>query len=139
MTSTYISHDFSTVHISKDFSLRNQSGKNVDVQRGTVCQKIPLIGEKSRCECSSPDTADHPSDTPRLLLLPYLVRQFSDMIEEKQIAIENRKADKVQRTKPKKQRAEDISQKLTSLFLGDPCRTACSVGLTTRSSVAGGL
>ena len=38
-----------------------------------------------------------------------------------------------------KQRAEDISQKLTSLFLGDPCRTACFVGLTTRSSVAGGL
>ena len=27
MTSTYISHDFSTVHITKDLSLRNQSGK----------------------------------------------------------------------------------------------------------------
>ena len=65
--------------------------------------------------------------------------KFSDMIQEKQITIENRKPDKVQRIKPKKQRAEDISQKLTSLFLGDPCRTACSVGLTTRSSVVGGL
>ena len=41
ITSTYISNDFSTVHISKDFSLRNQSGKNVDVHRGTVCKKYP--------------------------------------------------------------------------------------------------
>ena len=54
----------------------------------------------------------------------------------------NRKQGNRQNTKDKtkqKQRAEDISQKLTSLFLGDPCRTACFVGLTTRSSVAGGL
>ena len=102
-------------------------------------QKIPLIGEKQDDQCSSPDTADHPSDTPRLLLLLYLVRQTFGHDGRKHTPTENRKAGKVQRTKQKKQRAEDISQKLTSLFLGDPCRTACFVGLTTRSSVAGGL
>ena len=65
--------------------------------------------------------------------------KFSDMMEETH---NNRKQESRQNTKDKtkkKQRAEDISQKLTSLFLGGPCRTACFVGLTTRSSVAGGL
>ena len=48
MTSTYISHDFSTVHISKDFSLRNQSRKKCRRTKRYCMQKIPLIGEKSR-------------------------------------------------------------------------------------------
>ena len=92
----------------KNFSLRRQSEKNVNVQRGTVCKKIPLIGEKSRGSMLLPDTADHPSDTPRLLLLLYLVRQIFGHDGRKHTTIENRKAGKIQKTK-KKKRAEDIS------------------------------
>ena len=65
--------------------------------------------------------------------------KFSDMMKKTN---NNRKQESRQSTEDKtkkRQRAEDISQKLTSLFLGGPCRTACFVGLTTRSSVAGGL
>ena len=65
MTSTYISHDFSTVHISKkDFSLRNQSGKNVDVQRGTdstVYRKYPSLAKNQDGECSLVQQLTHPA------------------------------------------------------------------------------
>ena len=135
-----------SVHVSalfkKTFHHEINQRKNVDVQWGTdstVYRKYPSLARNQDDQCSSPDTADHPSDTPRLLLLLYLVRQILGHDGRKHKTIENRKAGKIQRTKPKKQRAEDISQKLTSLFLGGPCRTACFVGLTTRSSVAGGL
>ena len=41
-----------SVHVSalfkKTFHYGINQGKNVDVQRSTVCKKIPLIGEKSR-------------------------------------------------------------------------------------------
>ena len=138
MTPTYISHDFSTVHISKDFSLRNQSGKKCRRTKRYCMQKNTLDWRKIKMI----------NATLRIQPIIHLTRldcssfctwfgKFSGMMEKH--TLENRKAGKVQRTKPKKQRAEDISQKLTSLFLGDPCRTACSVGLTTRSSVAGGL
>ena len=71
MTSTYISHDFSTVHISKDFSLRNQSRKTCRrTKRYCMQKKYPWLAKKRGDQCSSPDIADHPSDTPRLLLSP---------------------------------------------------------------------
>ena len=80
----------------------------------------------------------HPAHPKRLISPSYLCRQIFGHDGK----THNRKQGNRQNTKDKtkqKQRAEDISQKLTSLFLGDPCRTACFVGLTTRSSVAGGL
>ena len=89
------------------------------------------------------DAAAHASGaSKRLISPPYLCfgGKFADMMEEKHTTIEKQeKQTKYRGQNQKKQRAEDISQKLTSLFLGDPCRTACSAGLTTRSSVAGGL
>ena len=71
--STYTDIQYTTVDkdISKDFSLRNQSGKIVSGQWGTdstVYRKYPSLAKNQDGECSSPDTADHPSDTPRLLL-----------------------------------------------------------------------
>ena len=108
MTSTYISHDFSTVHISKDFSLRNQKSrkkcrrtKRYCMQKNTLdWRKIKMVNAPlriqqiihlTRLDCSSFRT---------------WFGKFSDMIEEKQITIENRKADKVQRTKQKKKNVQ---------------------------------
>ena len=107
LTSTYISNDFSNVHISKDFSLRNQSGKIVSGQWGTdstVYRKYPSLAKNQDGECSSPDTADHPSDTPRLLLLPYLVRQIFGHDRRKHTTIEKQENRQSTEDKTKKQR-----------------------------------
>ena len=55
-------------------------------------------------ECSSPDTADHPSDTPRLLLLPYLVRQIFGHDRRKHTTIEKQENRQSTEDKTKKQR-----------------------------------
>ena len=101
-------------------------------------QKIPSIGEKS---INAPLRIQQIIHLTRLDCFSFRTwfGKFSDMMEK---TYNNRKQENRKNAKDKtkkQQRAEDISQKLTSLFLGDPCRTACSVGLTTRSSVAGEL
>ena len=129
---------FKRLFITKSIKEKMQTYNGV--QTVAVCRKYPSLAKNQDGECSSPDTADHPSDTPRLLLLPYLVRQIFGHDRRKHTTIEKQENRQSTEDKTrKKQRAEDINQKLTSLFLGDPCRTACSAGLTTRSSVAGGL
>ena len=75
LTSTYISNDFSTVHISKDFSLRNQSGKIVSGQWGTdstVYRKYPSLAKNQDGECSLMQQLTHPAHPKRLISPSYL-------------------------------------------------------------------
>ena len=124
----------------KDFSLRNQSGKKCRRTKRYCMQKNTLDWRKIEM-INSPLRIQQIIHLTRLDCSSFCTwfGKFSDIMEETH---NNRKQESRQNTKDKtkkRQRAKDISQKLTSLFLGDPCRTACFVGLTTPSSVAGGL
>ena len=95
----------------KTFHYEINQGKNVDVQWGTdstVYRKYPSLAKNQDDQCSSPDTADHPFDTPRLLLLPYLVRQIFGHDGKKQITIEKRKStkDKTKKTTCRRHQSE---------------------------------
>ena len=59
-----ITEVISTVHISKDFSLRKQSGKNVGGQWGTdstVYRKYPSLAKNQDGECSLMQQLTHPA------------------------------------------------------------------------------
>ena len=85
----------------------------------TVYRKYPSLAKIRGNQCSSPDIADHPSDTPRLLLSPSVpgLAIFSGMME-KHTTIESRKAGNVQRTKPKNNVQADIGQKINIVIFG---------------------
>ena len=103
-------------------------------------QKIPFIGEKSRWSMLlswySRSSIWHASIAP--IAFRTWFGNFSDMMEKTH---NNRKQESRQYTKDKTKKTtcrQTLVRKLTSSFWGDPCRTACFVGLTTRSSVAAG-
>ena len=99
MTSTYISHDFSTVQLFlKNFSLRRQSEKNVNVQRWYCMQKNTLDWRKIEI-INAPLRIQQIIHLTRLDCSSFCTwfGKFSDMMEK----THNRKQESRQNTKDK--------------------------------------
>ena len=94
-----ITEVISTVHISKDFSLRNQSDVQLYAKNTLDWRKIKMVNAPLRIQ-----QIIHPSDTPRLLLLPYLVRQICGHDGRKHTTIEKQENRQSTEDKTKKQR-----------------------------------
>ena len=108
----------------------------------TVYGKYPSLAKNRGDHCSSPDIADHPSDTPRLLLSPSVSGSANCRKVEKHdrraVGKTNAKGKKTNKAKTTVQYRRNISLRrkefcISKLF---SCRTVCFGRLTTLPSFA---